>query len=419
MRFMHYLYEDYDYLRTLTASFRKWSRLYGYDEIDPPAIEDWTRYQDLPPALTKQLVKLIEPSGDIGCLKIDNTMSCASMTLKLSESTPLRRISYNSKVFRYGHTGRIDEILQLGCENYTDLGAAADVEVIRLALDVLETVGIPISDLRFEIGNSSFFRAISEMVELPPETVKVMMNLIEEKRLTALSAFLEAVEIPESESRFLGQLPGLFGDFKDVFVKASSTRFGDACHQELQGLKSLFRLLENLGLTKIQLDLSQGGNEFRYYSGNIYRIFSQRTGKALATGGRYDGLNGVEEACGISFNTANVVEWMKTMNTPLHVPSQFDYAVLCDVDDPGDALQIAAALRDRDFSVVTVKLKASISDTFDQVECKAAMFVLSVEGEDAVVFDQRMNESRRTNVQKLLNQLEINGKRRMQVNEAT
>jgi len=172
MRFMHYLYEDYAYLRTLTASFRKWSRLYGYDEIDPPAIEDWSRYQDLPPALTKRLVKLIEPSGAIGCLKIDNTMSCASMTLKLPEGTPLRRISYNSKVFRYGQGGGIDEILQLGCENYADLGPAGDVEVIRLALDVLETLGIPISDLRFEIGNSSFFRAISEMVELSPEAVE-------------------------------------------------------------------------------------------------------------------------------------------------------------------------------------------------------------------------------------------------------
>lgn len=417
MRFMHYLYEDYAYLRTLSASFRKWTRLYGYDEIDPPAIEDWSRYQDLPTAMTKRLVKLIEPSGAIGCLKIDNTMSCASMTLKLPEGSPLRRIAYNSKVFRYGQGGGIDEILQLGCENYTDLGAAGDVEVIRLALDVLETVGIPLSDLRFEIGNSSFFRAISEMVELSPEAVEAMMNLIEEKRLTALSAFLEGSELPEDESLFLSQLPGLFGEFKAVFAKASSTRFGDACQAELNGLKSLYKLLENLGLTKIQLDLSQGGNEFRYYSGNIYRIFSQRTGKALVTGGRYDGMNGVEQACGISFNTANVVEWMKTMHTPLNVPAQFDYAVLCDVDDPGDALQIAAALRDRDYSVVLMKLKSSISDTFDQPECRSAKFVLSVEGEDAVVFDQRMNESRRSNVQLLLNQLEINGKRRNQIHE--
>lgn len=419
MRFMHYLYEDYAYLRTLTASFRKWSRLYGYDEIDPPAIEDWSRYQELPQALTKKLVKLIEPSGAIGCLKIDNTMSCASMTLKLPEGTPLRRIAYNSKVFRYGQVGSIDEILQLGCENYTDLGAAADVEVIRLALNVLEDVGIPMSDLRFEIGNSSFYRAISEMVELSPEAVETMMNLIEEKRLTALNAFLEGSELTEEESLFLSQLPGLFGDFKAVFTKAASSRFGDACQTELSGLKALYKLLENLGLTRIQLDLSQGGNEFRYYSGNIYRIFSQRTGKALVTGGRYDGMNGVSEACGISFNTANVVEWMKTMHTPLNVPAQFDYAVLCDTDDPGDALQIAAALRDRDFSVVLVKLKSTISDTFEQPECRSAKFVLSVEGPDAVVFDQRMNESRRSEVQMFLNQLEIHGKRRNTINETT
>jgi len=213
-----------------------------------------------------------------------------------------------------------------------------------------------------------------------------MMNLIEEKRLTALSAFLEGSELPEDESLFLSQLPGLFGDFKAVFTKASSSRFGDACQAELSALKSLFKLLENLGLTKIQLDLSQGGNEFRYYSGNIYRIFSQRTGKALVTGGRYDGMNGVEVACGISFNTANVVEWMKTMHTPLNVPAQFDYAVLCDTDDPGDALQIAAALRDRDYSVVLVKLRNSISDTFEQPECRSAKFVLSVEGDDASGF---------------------------------
>jgi ATP phosphoribosyltransferase regulatory subunit len=399
------------------ANFRKWSKLYGYDEIDPPAIEDWSHYERQPQSLTRRLVKLVEPSGRIGCLKIDNTLSCASMTLKLPEGTPIRRISYSSKVFRYGQSGEIDEVLQLGCENYTDLGSAADVEVIRLALDVLESIGIPLSDLRFEIGNSSFYKAIAETVELPVADVEQMMTLIEEKRLTTLNGFLKQMALPEDEYEFLSRLPGMFGDFETIYSQAVESRFGNACLVELKALESLYKLLKSLGLTQIQLDLSQGGNEFRYYSGNIYRIFSQRTGKALATGGRYDGMSGVQEACGISFNTANVIEWMKTMNSLLSVPAQFDYAVLCDIDDPGDALQISAALRDRDFSVVIARLKSSISDTFDQPECRAAQFVLSVEGEDAVVFDQQMNESRRTSVLKLLNELEIRGKRRVKTIE--
>lgn len=417
MRFMHYLYEDYPYLRTLMASFRKWSRLYGYDEIDPPVIEDWSQYEKQPIGLTNRLVKLIEPSGRIGCLKIDNTLSCASMTLKLPEGTPIRRISYSSKVFRYGQSGEIDETLQLGCENYTDLGPAADVEVIRLALDVLDSIGIPLSDLRFEIGNSSFFKAIAETVDLPPEKVEEMMLLIEEKRLTALSSFLSETKLQGEESEFLSRLPGLFGNFETIFSEATSSRFGCACLKDFEELEALYRLLKGLGLSQIQLDLSQGGNEFRYYSGNIYRIFSHRTGKALATGGRYDGMSGVPEACGISFNTANVIEWMKSMHTLLNVPAQFDYAILCDANDPSDALQLSAALRDRDFSVVLARMKPSISDTFEQTECLTAQFVLSVEGDDAVIFDQRMNESRRTSVLKLLNQLETKGKRRVKINE--
>src|SRR5881628_3382269 len=121
----------------------------GYEEIIPPTFEYaevFVRAGGGAADIADRLIRFLDLDGQLLALRYDFTASVARLAAtKLSDrATPLR-LCYAGKVFRQdpAHEGRRPrEILQVGGELLGQDGVAADVEVLRLALDLARAAGI-------------------------------------------------------------------------------------------------------------------------------------------------------------------------------------------------------------------------------------------------------------------------------------
>jgi ATP phosphoribosyltransferase regulatory subunit len=256
----------------------------GYQELLPPTFE----YEEIflragGPEVGDRLIRFTDRDGRILALRYDFTASLARVaaTTFRHAARPLR-LCYGGKVFRQepDRGGRPRETLQAGAELLGQGDLAADVEIVRLTLELARAMEL--GDFQLNLGHAG---VLAPGLEALPEDLRgPVRRWIDRKDRGNLTRAL--ADAPE-ESRALVSLAFAIG--RREILERSLTA---APARARPGLEHLLAFDARLGpddRAHVVYDLGEVRG-LDYYTGLHFELFTAGVGRSAGAGGRYDAL---------------------------------------------------------------------------------------------------------------------------------
>jgi ATP phosphoribosyltransferase regulatory subunit len=269
--------------------FAGWS----YEELTTPSLDYYTLFErGMGRDEARRAFRFADADGRLLALRPDVTSAAAraAATLLAARPRPLR-LCYAANVFRAQGLSRAQarrESTQLGCECVGAAGTAADAEVLAVAVEVLERIGLA-GRFRVTLNSVGFFNGAAERLTLDAGERAALRQLVSVRDAAQLETFLAARGAGAAEAaRFarLVQLPGgreLIGAARGVFANARTFAALDA-------LEDLWRVAERAELSdNFEIDLGDAAG-LDYYTGLTFKIYVEGAGARVGGGGRYDDL---------------------------------------------------------------------------------------------------------------------------------
>jgi ATP phosphoribosyltransferase regulatory subunit len=331
----------------LTVFFR-----WGFQEVVTPTFE----YMDvltlgLGETYQGQLFKLEErQTGRVLSLRPDITTQIAklSATLLKEQPRPLR-FCYVANIFRHNdsQTRNLQEIYQAGVELIGLESPEADAEMIAIAVECMQAVGL--DDFRLAVSQPEFFRSLLGEAGLEAEMRAQIQTALQKKDTSTLETLVTQCPLTEDYRRVLLQLPTLFGK-TEVFHQAANLTRSHTAQQALENLVRVYDILKIYGLEdRVLIDLSDIRG-FDYYTGITFEGFIPNFGYRVCSGGRYDHLLGrygrPDPATGFAIDLEALLEAQENV-TQWSVRSSADCLLMDFRKDKREALRISRELRRR------------------------------------------------------------------------
>lgn len=266
---------------------------YGYHAIQTPAFEFFDVFNGERGTLTsREMYKFFDREGNTLVLRPDITPSIARAVAKYyaDEKIPLR-FSYIGNVFmnNSSYQGLMKESTQMGAELIGDDSAAADGELIALAIELLLKSGL--RKFVLDIGHTGFFKALIEEAGLDEASEMKLRTLIENKNFFGLENLIEERRMGRELRGILMALPQLSGQVQ-IFENVRALTGNAKALAVVDRLECIYEVLCAYGYEKyVTFDLGML-TTYDYYTGVIFRGYTYGTGDALVKGGRYDHLVG-------------------------------------------------------------------------------------------------------------------------------
>jgi ATP phosphoribosyltransferase regulatory subunit len=281
------LADDVRCRRQVQAAWFDLARNRGYEEVIPPTFE----YEEVFTLgagrdLAAGLIRFIDQDGRLVALRADFTSSIARMAAtRFSGVLPLR-LSYAGKVYRQTTEsgGHPREVFQLGAELIGDGSAEADVEVLRLILDTLHE--LKIHDFQINLGEIRFILPL--LRDLDEESAERAREAIDRKDRASLAAIAGSANVDSSTAAALQELPELIGR-ADILERAVALAACDDARSAIERLAQVDALLTPSERDRLVYDLGEIRG-LGYYTGIRFEVFVAGVGRAVGSGGRYDGL---------------------------------------------------------------------------------------------------------------------------------
>jgi ATP phosphoribosyltransferase regulatory subunit len=273
----------------LGECFARW----GYQEVIPPTFE---YYENLSvgagPRLQQAMYRFFDRRGRTLALRADFTPQVARMAATKLYDRPLPlRCFYVGSLFRYEEpqAGREREFTQAGVELIGADTAAADAEVVALAVAALEA--LELDGFQINLGQMAFFRTLTDDLTAP--ALEPVRRAIDHKNSMRLGDALALTGIGGRRRELLRRLPDLVGG-PEVLDEARALGDGlsDAAGAmaALERLAEVYHLLQAHGVAeRVIVDLSEVRG-MDYYTGITFRGVAPGLGWPLISGGRYDDL---------------------------------------------------------------------------------------------------------------------------------
>jgi ATP phosphoribosyltransferase regulatory subunit len=277
--------------RRLTDRFIETFESWGYGFVVTPLIEPLdTVAAGVGSAQQSGLFRFMDSDGALLALVGERTVSVARVVATQLHDGPFPlRLCYAGPVLRNHalNTGRRRESLQAGCELVGATGLAADAECIALAAAALERSGV--HHVQVDVGHADFIPGLLETAGLDEAARGAVLAALAQRDVVSVEAALEGTDVADAERRLLLAFPTLRGGQEILDTAASGLR-GDRPTRALQELAQLWDLLDAHAITdRVHLDLG-AVRDWDYYTGPTFEVFSEDSGFALGSGGRYDKL---------------------------------------------------------------------------------------------------------------------------------
>jgi ATP phosphoribosyltransferase regulatory subunit len=192
-----WLPDEFARKRDIEEKIREVSRRWSYSEVQTPTFETTEVLQrGLGERLVEHTFRFSDPFGESLALRTEMTIPIARVVSARLRHEPLPlRLSYVAPAFRYEEPqlGRMREFTQAGAELIGAAGPDADAEVLFMAIETLDAVGL--SDARFDINDAAIVDGVLEAIGLAGEKLDTCKQLVAERNLVALRAFGEAEAI--------------------------------------------------------------------------------------------------------------------------------------------------------------------------------------------------------------------------------
>lgn len=250
----------------------------GYEEIIPPTFEYAEIFVRAGGAdVADKLIRFLDLDGQLLALRYDFTASVARLAAtKLSDRSSPLRVCYTGNVFRQdpGREGRrAREILQAGGELLGETSVQADVEIVRLALELPRRAGV--GEVQLNLGHVGVLAPA--LAALPAEERAAVRRLIDRK---------DAAGLASTAADALRTLPFVIGR-REALDRAAEV--APEARDAIARLRAIDAALSDEERRHVVYDFGEVRG-LDYYTGIHFEVFVAGAGAAAGAGGRYDDL---------------------------------------------------------------------------------------------------------------------------------
>lgn len=275
--------------RRILDLFASW----GYELVMPPLIEYLeSLLTGVGKDLDLQTFKLTDQlTGRLMGIRPDMTPQAARIDAHyLKRNAPVRLCYLGSVLLaRPDEFAGSREPLQLGAELFGHAGPESDAEILSLMLATIELAGIP--EPHLDLGHVGIFRELAAAVRLTSEQETELFSALQRKARSEVDALLGGSDAPEQQKRMLAALLDLSGGPQVLRQARERLQAAPA------GVQGALDYLEAVACSvqraapgiESNYDLAELSG-YRYYTGVVFSVFVPGHGRALAKGGRYDGI---------------------------------------------------------------------------------------------------------------------------------
>lgn len=277
------------HIEALRRSLLDTAARYGYELLMPPLVEHLeSLLTGAGEALELQTFKLVDQlSGRLLGVRADTTPQVARVDAHVLARAGIARLCYCGPVLHTTperpHATR--EPLQFGAELYGHAGREADLEVLQLALECLQSAAV--DGVQLDLADVRIVRALMAGVLAPREVLLDVHRALAAKDASALRRLTK--DFPAAAREGLLALPTLYGG-AEVLDEAAARL--PATQPVRDALAHLRWLAQHSGAARVGFDLADTRG-WGYYSGMRFAIYAPGADGALLRGGRYDGVGAV------------------------------------------------------------------------------------------------------------------------------
>jgi histidyl-tRNA synthetase len=354
----------------ILALIRRQFSLYGYQEIETPALEELSRLLSSNGGENEKLIFRVlkrnlgeEPDlanlSDLG-LRFDLTVPLARFYATNRAALPdVFRSIQIGPVWRAERPqkGRFRQFTQCDLDVIGEPGILAEIELITATLKTLEALGIAGSVVR--LNDRRLLRTMLDRCGFAPADqgpVLISIDKMDKIGLDGVRRELEASNYPtHSIVALLTALP----------QPADNVPGGH--YGRLREIAEAVEAITGPNSIRIDPTLVRG---MGYYTGPIFEIEHPGSGSSIAGGGRYDGMVGRFSgedvcACGFSIGFERIVDLVTLANTSGHSKLALIHD---DAVDPAQLVKLQHALTAKSYSVRLVRSAKRMSRLLESLK---------------------------------------------------
>lgn len=275
--------------RRILDLFYSW----GYELVMPPMIEYLEALlTGVGKELDLQTFKVTDLlTGRLMGIRPDMTPQAARIDAHYLKRGGPVRLCYLGSVLhtRPDEFGGSREPLQLGAELFGHAGPESDAEILCLMIATLQLAGI--GELHIDLGHTGVFHGLIAQAELDAEQQSELFDALQRKARTDVESLLAAMDIDRQRRDMLTALIELSGGH-EVLTEARQRlkNAPEGVRQALDNLEAVAAIVaRKLPSLPLYFDLAELAG-YRYYTGIVFSAFVPAYGRAVAHGGRYDGI---------------------------------------------------------------------------------------------------------------------------------
>lgn len=293
---------DWAKMSAIFDRIRETLSLWGYEEYNASPLERAELYESKTSEeiVSEQTYTFTDRGDRKVTLRPEMTPTLARMVAdkRRELNFPLRWFSIGNR-FRYERPqkGRLREFYQTDVDLVGLPDGEADIEVVRLASEILKAFGAKESDFVIRINSRTILNSACEAAGLHGDSVREYLRLLDKRDKMTAEAFASASKVI-SENDPLS------------FIDSSE-------------LDERIDILKKRGVNNVVFDptITRG---FDYYTGMVFEVYDTdpANSRAMFGGGRYDGLMALfggdpVPAVGFAIGDVTLADFLETHSLPL------------------------------------------------------------------------------------------------------
>jgi histidyl-tRNA synthetase len=370
--------EDCAFRNYIFDTWRSVANAFAFQEYDGPTLEPTDLYKKKSgEELKTQLFRFSDLGGRDVCLRPEMTPTVARLVAARERDfkKPIKWFSI-SPFFRFEkpQKGRLREFYQINCDIFGDNSAAADAELIALAIELHRAFGLSEQDFFVRLSNRNLWAGFLRERNRP------------EDRLTEFLTIVDKLD-REPEEVTKGKLVSFGLGLREIrdFLRTPP--------ESIPGFEPLLRELRWRGLEPfVELDLTIVRG-LDYYTGLVFELFDRKkANRSLAGGGRYDDLVRIVSdesvdlpAAGFAIGDLVLANLIKELDHAQRAAIEAlerrqlgFFVVIADEGHRPEALQLVSSLRRSGASVDFALQAAKVGRQFQQAEAVGASHAIVV-----------------------------------------